>query len=121
MPRILHAEVAPDATALALLGTDYGLTLPVRIVFELGIKKMGDDWAPEVTAMTGEFCVQARILAHFAIFRLSGLNLELVINHGKKLVGPAIRLIGCWSPIFLESSRILSIQASEANTMKTAY
>lgn len=64
MPRVIHSRVAADATAQAHLGAAYGLTLPVRILFQVQAKKAGNEWAPEVTALTGEYCVQARILGH---------------------------------------------------------
>lgn len=64
MARVYHSRIAADATAQGHLGGDYGLTLPTRIVFVVGVKKGGGDWVPVVTSMTGEYCVQARILGH---------------------------------------------------------
>jgi hypothetical protein len=64
MARIQHSRIAPDATAQNLLAGNYGLTLPVRIVFGVGVKKTGDDWAPVVASLLGEYCVQARIFPH---------------------------------------------------------
>lgn len=64
MTRVIHSRVAADATAQGALGNDYGLTLPVRILFQVQVKKDGNEWAPVVTSLTGEYCVQARILPH---------------------------------------------------------
>jgi hypothetical protein len=64
MARILHSLVAPNATAQGHLGTDYGFTFPQDIIFGLSVKKAGNDWAPVVDSMNGQYSVQARLLGH---------------------------------------------------------
>src|SRR5690606_17159612 len=59
-------KVAANATALAALGGDYGITWPQSIRYTHGARLEGSSWVLTVSDLIGEYSVQARILGHQA-------------------------------------------------------
>ena len=60
--KVSTLPAAPNATAAAAYGNDYGLTWPQDIVYDLTAKKSGNEWAPVVKSVTGRYSRQVRLV-----------------------------------------------------------
>ena len=53
---------APNGEALANMGDDYGLTWPQDMEVEMLATKLGNDWAPKVSRLTGTYSRQTQLV-----------------------------------------------------------
>jgi hypothetical protein len=60
-PAVGTLNIAANPAALGMLGADYGLTWPQRILADIGARRIGDEWEPEVRRLTGDYSIQATL------------------------------------------------------------